>query len=66
MDIVFLIGRILFGALFLAAAMGHLTQTSALAGYASSRGVSMATPATLVGRGTDPPRWPVGGSRSLG
>ena len=31
MDVVLLIGRILFGALFLAAAAGHLTQTNALA-----------------------------------
>jgi putative oxidoreductase len=48
MDVVLLIGRILFGALFLAAAAGHLTQTKALAGYATSRGVPLATPATLV------------------
>jgi putative oxidoreductase len=48
MDVVLLIGRILFGSLFLTAAAGHLTQTSALAGYAVSRGVPLATPATLV------------------
>jgi putative oxidoreductase len=36
------------GALFLAAAAGHLTQTKALAGYAAARGVPLATPATLV------------------
>lgn len=37
MDIVLLIGRILFGALFLGAAMGHLTQTASMAGYAAFR-----------------------------
>ncbi|MBA3990725.1 MAG: DoxX family protein [Propionibacteriales bacterium] len=46
MDIIFLIGRILFGALFLGSAMGHLTQTAAMAGYAASRGVPMAALAT--------------------
>jgi uncharacterized membrane protein YphA (DoxX/SURF4 family) len=48
MDVVFLIGRLLFGALFLGASLAHLTKTSAMAGYAASRGVPMATPATLV------------------
>jgi putative oxidoreductase len=48
MDVILLIGRILFGSLFLTAAAGHLTQTKALAGYATSRGVPLATPATLV------------------
>lgn len=48
MDIVLLIGRILFGALFLGAAMGHLTQTASMAGYADSRGVPMATLATRL------------------
>jgi len=48
MDVIFLLGRILFGALFLAAAMGHLTQTASMAQYASSRGVPMATLATRV------------------
>lgn len=42
MDIVFLIGRILFAALFLGSAMGHLSQTDAMAAYAESRGVPMA------------------------
>lgn len=39
MDIVFLIGRILFGALFIGSAIGHLTQAEAMAGYAGSKGV---------------------------
>jgi putative oxidoreductase len=48
MDVVLLIGRVLFVALFLGSAVGHLTQTDAMAGYAASRGVKMARPATVV------------------
>lgn len=48
MDVVILIARVLFAALFLGSAVGHLTQTGAMAGYAASRGVPMAKPATLV------------------
>jgi len=48
MDVELLVGRVLFGALFLASAMGHLTQTPAMAGYAASRGVPMATPLTVL------------------
>jgi uncharacterized membrane protein YphA (DoxX/SURF4 family) len=39
MDIIVLIGRILFAALFLGSAVGHLTQTRAMAGYAASKKV---------------------------
>jgi putative oxidoreductase len=39
MDVVALIGRILFAALFLGSAFGHLTQTEAMAGYAGAKGV---------------------------
>lgn len=39
MDVVALIGRILFAALFLGSAFGHLTQTEAMAGFAASRGL---------------------------
>lgn len=39
MDVVALIGRILFSLLFLGSAFGHLTQSQAMAGYAASRGV---------------------------
>jgi uncharacterized membrane protein YphA (DoxX/SURF4 family) len=39
MDVVALIGRILFSVLFLVAAFGHITQADAMAGYAGSRGV---------------------------
>ncbi|TDD71711.1 DoxX family membrane protein [Jiangella aurantiaca] len=48
MDVVFLIGRILFVALFLASATAHLTDKGAMAGYAESRGVRPARPAVLV------------------
>ncbi|MEJ3745756.1 DoxX family protein [Actinomycetes bacterium KLBMP 9797] len=48
MDILVLIGRILFAALFLGSAVGHLTQTKAMAGYASSKGVPAAQAATLA------------------
>ena len=39
MDVVALIGRILFSLLFLGSAFGHLTQSEAMAGYAASRGL---------------------------
>jgi putative oxidoreductase len=48
MDIVFLVGRVLFGALFLASAMGHLMKTADMAQYASSRGVPRAPLAVRV------------------
>jgi putative oxidoreductase len=47
MDVAFLIGRIAFALLFLSAAVAHLTKTQAMAGYAQSRGVPMAGPATI-------------------
>ncbi len=48
MDVLFLIGRILFVGLFLGSAMNHLTNTGAMAGYAESRGVRPARPAVLL------------------
>lgn len=48
MDILVLIGRILFSALFLGSAVGHLTQTRAMAGYAASKGVPQAFAATFA------------------
>lgn len=42
MDVLVLIGRILFVFLFLGSAFGHLTQSKQMAGYAESRGVPMA------------------------
>lgn len=39
MDVLVLIGRILFVLLFLSSAVNHLTQSKALTGYAESKGV---------------------------
>jgi uncharacterized membrane protein YphA (DoxX/SURF4 family) len=47
-DVVALIGRILFVVLFLGSGFAHLTQTQAMAGYASSKGVPAAKLATQV------------------
>ncbi|MCL2535705.1 MAG: DoxX family protein [Nocardiaceae bacterium] len=41
MDIVILIGRILFSALFLSSAVGHLTQSKPMAQYAGAKGVPL-------------------------
>jgi putative oxidoreductase len=48
MDVIVLIGRIMFAALFLASSYAHLAMTDALAGYAQARGVPMARPAVIV------------------
>jgi uncharacterized membrane protein YphA (DoxX/SURF4 family) len=45
-DVVALIGRILFVLLFLGSGYGHLAQTAAMAGYAASKGVPAAKLAT--------------------
>lgn len=45
MDVVILVGRILFSLLFLISAVGHFTQAKPMSGYAQSKGV----PAPLVG-----------------
>ncbi|MBF6340511.1 DoxX family protein [Nocardia abscessus] len=50
MDVVVLIGRVLFAVLFLTSAVGHFTQTEAMAGYAQSKGVPMAK-ASVLGSG---------------
>ncbi len=47
MDVVALIGRILFVLLFFGSAIGHITQTEAMAGYAASKGVPSAKAATV-------------------
>lgn len=39
MDVIALIGRILFVAIFIGSGIAHLTQTSSMAGYAASQGV---------------------------
>ncbi|MEU1982782.1 DoxX family membrane protein [Nocardia sp. NPDC019395] len=41
MDVVILIGRVMFVILFLSSALGHFTQTKAMAGYAQAKGVPM-------------------------
>lgn len=48
MEIIFLIGRILFGLLFVASGFAHLTDKGQMAGYAESRGVKPGRPAVLV------------------
>lgn len=49
MDVVILIGRVMFSALFLSAALGHLGRTGEMARFAASRGVPGARAATLIG-----------------
>jgi len=48
MDVLVLIGRVLFVFLFLGSAVGHFTQTDAMAGYAASRGVPQPKLAVLA------------------
>ena len=48
MDILVLIGRILFASLFIQSGIGHLTQTKNMAAYAQSRGVPAAQQLTLI------------------
>lgn len=48
MDILFLIARVLFALLFLVSALGHLTQTAAMTGYAESRGLPAAKLGVIV------------------
>lgn len=48
MDVLVLVGRILFAALFLMSGFGHLTQTKMMAQYTASRGVPQALAPTAV------------------
>lgn len=48
MDVLFLIGRILFGVLFLGSSIAHLTQSAGMGAYAESRGVKPGQPAVIV------------------
>lgn len=48
MDVVILIGRILFVLVFFGSAMGHLTQTASMAEYAKSRGIPAASAAVVA------------------
>jgi uncharacterized membrane protein YphA (DoxX/SURF4 family) len=49
MDIVILVGRILFAAVFLFSALAHFSQAKAMTGFAQSKGVPLAGPAVLGG-----------------
>jgi len=52
MEVLVLVGRILFAPLFLASGLGHLTRTPMMAAYAASRGVPKSiAPAVVVGSG---------------
>jgi putative oxidoreductase len=48
MEIIFLIGRILFVALFVSSGYGHLTKVKQMGGYAKSMGVPAAEFMTIV------------------
>ena len=48
MDVLALIGRILFALLFLGSGIGHIVRAEALSGYAASRGVPQAKLATIA------------------
>ncbi|MCP3757050.1 DoxX family protein [Streptomyces sp. TBY4] len=48
MDVLVLIGRVLFALIFLGSAVAHLTKTQAMGAYAASRGVPAAVPATIT------------------
>ena len=48
MDILFLIGRILYGGFFLMSAFNHFTQAGAMAPYAGSKGVPSPTLSVYV------------------
>jgi len=48
MDVIVLIARILFAAIFIASGIGHLAQSEAMAGYAKSVGVPAAKLSVIV------------------
>jgi putative oxidoreductase len=52
MDVVILIGRILFAAIFVASALGHFTQTANIAAYTESKGIKPGVPAVLLSGAT--------------
>lgn len=47
MSVLILIGRILFAAVFIGSAIGHLTQAEAMSGYARGKGLPMPKEAVL-------------------
>ena len=48
MDVVFLVGRIVYAYLFVGSAVGHLTKSDDMGGYASSKGIPAARLVVLV------------------
>lgn len=48
MDVVFLVGRIVYAYLFVGSAVGHLTQSADMAGYAGSKGLPAPRAMVLV------------------
>jgi len=52
MDVVILIGRILFAAIFVASAIGHFTRTKNIAAYTESKGIRPGVPAVLLSGAT--------------
>lgn len=48
MDVVILIGRVLFAAVFVGGALGHFTQTAAMAAYTESKGIKPGKLAVLA------------------
>ena len=48
MEILLLVGRLFFTLLFIGSGIGHLRQTAAMTGYASSKGVPAAKAATII------------------
>ena len=48
MDVVILIGRVMFSVLFLGAALGHVIRVDAMANFAASRGVPQPQALTLL------------------
>ncbi|MFD7445497.1 DoxX family protein [Streptomyces sp. NPDC059909] len=48
MDVLVLIGRILFALLFVFSAVGHLTQSKAMGEYAAAKGIPAPVPATVL------------------
>ena len=49
MDVIVLIGRILFSLVFLSSGVAHFTQATVMAGYAKAKGVPAAQVAVLAG-----------------
>ena len=48
MDVLLLIGRVLFAMIFLASAVGHFRDSESMAGYAAAKGLKNAKPLVLL------------------